>query len=307
MIRASLDVLIPHYEDPRGLRESLASVQVQDWPGRIRVIVADDGSEGASFAQAAEICEAFDAKSPHQISLLRRENNRGRPYTRNELLDASEASHIAWLDAGDTWSPTKLRHQFNYLSQMNHGGWDMVRTWITCDYYWIEGGDEPQRITQDVSGDQLQKLLTGSRLRAYLWTLLGSRESFMRTGYFDERLPRLQDLDYFVRFVRGGGKILRAWPEDAFATYYKSDVGRSAQQVYDAYGVILQKNQAALNNYPPALTRALKHRAAKLAARFARNNNDKLEFLKYELLGMSFKPVSTARGLAGKIARRLTS
>lgn len=307
MPRASLDVLIPHYQDPRGLRDSLASVALQDWRGRIRVVVADDGSDEAIFDEAASICNAFDRKSPHQIALLRCEENRGRPHTRNELLDASESSHIAWLDAGDTWSPAKLRHQFDYLSQMYYGGWDMSATWITCDYDWVEGGDEPKRVKQDVSGDQLQKLLTGSQLRAYLWTLLGTRESFLRTGYFDERLPRLQDLDYFVRFVRGGGKILRARPKDAFAIYYKSDVGRNSRQIYDAYGVILQKNRPALKNYPPALSRELKHRSAKLAARFARNNNDRLGFLKYELLGMSIKPVTTARRLAGRIVRRLTS
>ena len=307
MPRASLDVLIPHYQDPRGLAISLAAVRLQDWRGRTRVVVADDGSDGPAFDEAAEICDTFRLESPHEIVLLRREDNRGRPRTRNELLDAAEASHIAWLDAGDSWSPSKLRHQFDYLSQMYHGGWDMKRTWITCDYYWIEGGDEPKKVSQDVSGDQLQKLLTGSRLRAYLWTLLGSRDSFMKTGYFDERLPRLQDLDYFVRFVRGGGRILRVRSEDAFATYYKSDVGRSARQVHDAYGIILQKNRAALTNYPPALSRELKHRSAKLAARFARNNNDRLDFLKYELEGMALKPVSTVRALAGKIVRRLIS
>lgn len=306
MASSTLDVLIPHFEDPNGLQASLSSIALQDWRGRIRVVVADDGSSDEAFERVRRICEAVCGENQKFI-LLRRQNNRGRPYTRNELLDASESSHIAWIDAGDTWSPSKLRKQFECLSKIHHTGQDLSRIWITCDYFWVEEGAEPKKVVQDASGDQLRKLLVGSRLRAYLWTLLGTRESFLRTGYFDERLSRLQDLDYFIRFVRGNGEIRQVDADEALATYYKSDVGRSAQQIYDAYSIIMLKNQAALRNYPTEFTRELRFRSAKLAARFARNNNDRPAILKYEFLGALARPGDAAKKTVRKIVDRLTS
>lgn len=307
MASTSLDILIPHFEDPQGLSASLISVALQDWRGRLRVVVADDGSGDENFEHVEKICEEHRSKHHQPITLLRRTKNRGRPYTRNELLDASESAHIAWLDAGDIWSPSKLRQQFDYLSKVYHTGQDLSRTWVTCDYFWIEGGAKPKKVTQDVSGDQLQKLLIGSRLRAYLWTLLGTRESFLRTGYFDERMPRLQDLDYFIRFVRGNGKIISVEDEEALATYYKSDVGRSAQQVYDAFNIIILKNQAVLRNYPYSFSQELCYRSAKLAARFAHSNNDRSATLKYELLAMRAKPMASGKKFVRKVFDRLTS
>lgn len=303
----SLDVLIPHFQDPAGLRLSLDSVRSQSWKGRLRVIVADDGSDAGSFEQVQEICRAFEAGGDHRTLVLRRDANKGRPYTRNELLDASEAPHIAWLDAGDTWMPSKLQGQFDYLSQLYHGGRNLSDTWITCNYLWEEGGHEGRKVVQDVSGDQFRALMTGGRLRAYLWTLLGSRESFMRVGYFDDRLPRLQDLDYFVRFVRGGGKILKPRSDEALATYYKSDVGRNASDVYEAYNLIIDKNRPKLIQYAPSLTRDLRHKAAKLAARFALNNGDRSLRIRFELAAMKLKPVPAGRQLARKIVNRLTT
>lgn len=302
-----LDVLVPHFQDPAGLRLSLDSVYRQNWSGRLRVIVADDGSDANSFDQVQEICREFEADCDHKTLILRRDVNKGRPYTRNELLDASEALHVAWLDAGDTWAPSKLQQQFDYLSQLHHGGRNLSETWITCDYLWEESGHETRRVVQDVSGDQFKSLMTGDRLRAYLWTLLGTRDSFIRVGYFDNRLARLQDLDYFVRFVRGGGKILKPRVNEALASYYKSDIGRNASEVHEAYTLIIEKNHPKLIQYPRSLTRDLRHKAAKLAARFALNNGDRSLRLKYELKAMRLKPAPASKQLARKIVNRLTT
>lgn len=307
MKKPTLDVLVPHYQDPNGLQLSLLSIIDQEWKGRLRVIVADDGSDRENFDQVQSHCQDFQRLSAHQALILRRDKNKGRPYTRNELLDAADASHIAWLDAGDTWERTKLQCQFDYLSQMHYGGRNLQETWITCDYTWIEGNLDSRRVVQDISGDQFKNLMSGERLRAYLWTLLGTRESFTRVGYFDERLTRLQDLDYFVRFVRGGGKILKPRTNVGLATYYKNDIGRNANEVYAAYSTIIRKNTPQIIQYPRTFSKDLNYKAAKLAARFSMNNGDKSLRIKYELLGLTIKPVTTSKQVVRKIIDRLTS
>lgn len=307
MRNPTLDILIPHYQNSSGLRDSLKSINEQRWSGRLRVIVADDGSNEIEYHKARRLCDSFGLASNNKIELLRRTQNKGRPYTRNELLDHSEASHLAWLDAGDTWSPKKLETQFIYLSNMYGGDRDLSRTWITCDYSWVENGMEIEKITQNVSGDQIKALISGNGLRAYLWTLVGTRESFIKTGYFDERLARLQDLDYFIRFVRGGGKILKPRTDEPLAKYFKNDVGRDARQVYESYRIILDKNQPALRKYPRNFRLEMEYKAAKLAARFAKNNNEKLSAFKYELIGAKSCPLVATRQLAKKIIHRIVS
>jgi glycosyltransferase involved in cell wall biosynthesis len=270
-LKFTLDVLIPHFRDPDGLKASLESVAGQTWRGGLRVIVVDDGSPEAEFREAASHCEAFRMESGFDLVLLRNEDNLGRPRTRNRLLDAVEASHVAWLDAGDIWYPEKLRRQFNHLARLLYDGQDIDRVWVTCDYDWAQNGSI-RMVTQQTEGDQLQSLLIGAQLRAYLWTLLGTARAFRIAGHFDERLTRLQDLDYFVNFVRGGGRIVVAEQEGPLCCYFKSQFGRSAVEVKACYKLILAKNAPALKLRPPSLLSEVHYKANRLASRFAKAN-----------------------------------
>ncbi|WP_210527756.1 glycosyltransferase family 2 protein [Rubellimicrobium arenae] len=270
----ALDVLMPHYCHPLGLKQSLDSVARQTWRGRLRVIVVDDGSPEADFNLAKEHCDEFRRTSGFDLLLLRNETNLGRPKTRNRLLDAVEATHVAWLDAEDVWYPEKLALQFEHLARLEYQGVDINRMWVTCNYHWRQYG-RTTRVAQITSGDQLREILLGAKLRAYLWTLLGTAESFRIAGRFDERLPRLQDLDYFISFVRAGGRLSTPPGAGPLCRYYKSDVGRAASDVRDSYKLILAKNRPVLRRYPPELASKLHFKANWLGARFARANGHK--------------------------------
>lgn len=267
----ALDVLIPHYEDGPGLRASLASVAAQTWTGALRVVVLDDGSSPAALAEAEAACEAFRAAGGRDLVLLRHDGNRGRPAARNGLLAAVAAPHVAWLDAGDVWRPKKLGLQFERLARLREGGADPSRLWITCPYEIAEGG-RIRTHWQEVGGDQFRDLLRGEGLRAYLWTLLGTAESFRLAGRFDEGLPRLQDLDFFLAFLRAGGRLETVPGAEPLCRYEKSGLGRQAREVRACYGRILDRHAAALRDYPEAFAAELAARADWLAARFARAN-----------------------------------
>jgi hypothetical protein len=131
-----------------------------------------------------------------------------------------DASHIAWLDAGDVWYPDKLKLQFEHLARLAYHGLDIDTIWITCSYDWEQNG-QARHLRQQVNGDQLSELLSGAQLRAYLWTLLGTANAFRIAGYFDERLLRLQDLDYFVTFLRAGGRIETPLENKALCRYFQ--------------------------------------------------------------------------------------
>ncbi|WP_176559451.1 glycosyltransferase [Rubellimicrobium roseum] len=299
-----LDVLIPHYRDPAGLRSSLDSITQQTWGGRIRVVVVDDGSPEESFAEAEVECEHFRALGRHDLVLLRNDRNLGRPRTRNRLIDAIQSPYVAWLDAGDIWYPEKLTRQFEHLANLCLNGRDPNRIWVTCAYDWSQA-DKTRTLTQDTRGDQLRSLLIGSNLRAYLWTLLGTAEAFRIAGRFDERLPRLQDLDYFINFVRAGGQISSPRGREGLCCYFKSHLGRNAAEIHACYKLILAKNAPALKRYPPSLASELHYKAARLASQFAKSNDRPYAATLFLLRGALGSPRHTARMVVGLARRRL--
>ncbi|WP_136683132.1 glycosyltransferase family 2 protein [Falsirhodobacter xinxiangensis] len=276
----ALDVLIPHYCDPDGLKRSLDSVAEQTWRGRMRVIVVDDGSPDHDALAAQTHCDAFAATTPFAVLFERNPKNLGRPRTRNRLLDLTDATHVAWLDAGDIWYPDKTARQFAHLDSLTAQGVDISSVWVTCTYDWEQHG-KARTLSQRVGGDQVLELLVGDHFRAYLWTLLGTAEAFRIAGRFDERLPRLQDLDYFLRFVRGGGRIETAPGRRALCRYFKSDIGRNAAEVHACYKLILAKNAPAISRYPRALSSKLHYKANRLASRFAYSNGDRIGAARY--------------------------
>ena len=278
---ATLDVLIPHFRDPAGLAKSLCSIATQNWTGNLRVLVLDDGSSEGVFSQVQKTVERF----PRAISLLRNEENVGRPKARNRLLAASDAPYIAWLDAGDTWHVDKLRIQFEHLRRLEYTGCDIHRVWITCHYQWIVEGAKPRMRHQKIEGDQLESLLIGDDLRAYLWTLLGRREAFQAAGLFDEQLLRLQDLDFFIRFVRAGGNIEVPPARVPLCDYYKSDVGRDHVQVSKSAERIFQKNRSIYEKYGQDFVNRALWKNARLSARFANHNNARGASIYYLLRG----------------------
>ncbi|PTQ74997.1 glycosyltransferase family A protein [Celeribacter persicus] len=281
-----LDVLIPHYNDAAALDMTLQSIEAQSWKGKLRAIVMDDGSDKEELAHAEKVI----LNSALKIEFMKSPENRGRPVTRNKLLAAADARFIAWLDAGDVWYKHKLQDQFNTIYQCVYAGEDLNRIWVTCNYDWQWMGRKRRKVTQTTSGDQLKNLFVGDRLRAYLWTLLGTRESFNLVGGFDERLPRLQDLDYFISFVRGGGRLVNTGQSEPLCCYFKSDVGRNAQEIRDCYDTIFNKHGPALGRYGHGFRRRSHAKADFVAARFAENNKRPLMALKFWLQAFGSDP-----------------
>ncbi len=281
-MKPALDVLLPHYQDPAGLKLSLASIAAQTWGGSMRVIIVDDGSSEADRIAAEAHAHDFARDSGLDMLFLVNPKNLGRPKTRNRLLDAVEADHVAWLDAGDIWYPHKLEVQFNHLSRLRMAGEDIDRLWVAGAYDWQQVGSASIRtLQQQVQGNQVLELLDGGNLRAYLWTLLGTAQAFRIAGRFDERLPRLQDLDYFLHFVRAGGKLVTPSDRRGLCCYFKSDIGRNAREVHACHMLILAKMQPVIQTQPPALRSKLYYKANRLAARFAQSNGNQMLRLRY--------------------------
>lgn len=295
---ADVDILIPHFRDLDGLAASLRSVCLQSHHGKKRIVIVDDGSDSAIYQQLQNTVSLID----EEVVLLRNEVNRGRPYTRNRLLDAVESPYLAWLDSGDIWYQDKLELQFKRFQELQALGDDGSGTWLTCDYDWRWVGQAAELVEQHVDTDQLKELFLGKKLRAYLWSVLCPSPSFKSLGWFDERLPRLQDLDMFVRFVASGGRLdkPRLPTPRALCVYEKSDLGRNARQINQCNQLIFEKYGSLYNKYGSSFVRQTRVNSELVAARFAKNNSEPRLAAWFVARAIAIDPLRAARQVIKK-------
>lgn len=265
---SAISILIPHYNDPAGLALTLASIESQTWKGPRTVLVCDDGSSNDNRCRLDSVI----ARSSERIVLLANDKNRGRPYTRNRLLDAADGHFLTWCDSGDEFYPRKLQVQLDTLFRADARGYGRP-VWCVCDYtmHWV--GGKPKRGRQRVEGDQIGNLLT-STLRAYLFTAMGTTESFRNVGYFDEDLPRLQDLDFFLRFAEKDGLFIGTISDESLCVYHKSDVGKDGDLIAACFERIYRKHAGLLLQRSRRYRRNRRHDLHMLAARFSASNGD---------------------------------
>jgi len=265
----TLSILVPHFEDLEGLALSLASVRAQTWKGRQEIVICDDGSSSANLRRLRQL---LDQPGNEDVRLLCNTTNRGRPYTRNVLLDAAEGKYTAWLDSGDEWYPPKTERQLEVLFQ-HHWSAPGAPAWCTCHYDWQWQGGRKKLRVQAVRGDPVDNLLRCT-LASYLWTTLARTEHYRQVGYFDLDLPRLQDLDFFLRFASKGGIFLLPDTKSALCVYHKSDVGRDASEILRCYRRVFETNRSQLLRFSRRYRRNRTLHMYLHAARFAKNNRD---------------------------------
>jgi hypothetical protein len=206
------------------------------------------------------------------------------------LLDAIDSKYVAWLDAGELWYPEKLQFQFDRIRELDRLGVDTSRTWITCTYDSAWPNEKPKSKKQHVNGEQLKKLLIGSQLRAYLWTILSPSDTYNEIGYFDERLSRLQDLDYFIRFVRLGGSIEVPRTSEPLCFYSKTGHGQDADEVFRCHSLLINKYKATYQRYGRKFLKNRLYNGAALAHRFARHSGNNAEKAIYWMLAARYRP-----------------
>lgn len=284
-----LSILVPHYNDPRGFELSLRSIEAQTWTGSREIIVCDDGSKPAQLDRLEAIC----ASTTERVRLLKNDQNRGRPFTRNVLLDAADGKYTAWLDSGDEWYPDKIQQQMSGLYRARYRDFDKI-AWCTCHYDWQWAGAKKRLRKQDVEGDQIGNMFFGS-LGAYLWGIMGTTASFKAVGYFDLNLPRLQDLDFFLRFLSKGGMLVLPPTPEPLVVYHKSDIGKDGTQVLNCFKYVLDKHAPLLMTRSRRFRRNRRFHIYMHAARFTNNNDDPLRTALYLGRSALYNPIAFTR------------
>jgi GT2 family glycosyltransferase len=199
-----LSVVIPVYDRQAQCERALRSVLGQNVKD-MEIIVVDDFS-ASPFSLRADI-----ATDP-RIRVLRHDTNRGAGQARDTGVAGSRGEWIAFLDSDDYWLPGTLAPRLELAERAYAASADPMVAYAAG--FVLErksSGRNDARIP--VASADLKDFLSGCWF-AHGSTALLRREAFGRVGPADPGLRRLEDFDWFVRFVSMGGR-LDVWPHIA--------------------------------------------------------------------------------------------
>src|SRR5207245_2440853 len=103
-------VVIPCYRCGQTIRRAVESV-VGQTVRPLEVILVDDDSGDDTARVLGQIQEEFGK----WVRILRLPKNRGAAGARNFGWEAAKGKYVAFLDADDSWLPTKIEHQLSFM------------------------------------------------------------------------------------------------------------------------------------------------------------------------------------------------
>lgn len=282
---ADITVCIPAYNAERDIDRSVRSVAEQVVDANVEILVYNDGSTDGTLAELERLQREFPT-----IRVLHDPVNRGRPYARNQLLDGASGRFLTWHDADDVKYPGMLAAQLSELRQVeDEGGIEALSGVLvyTAFHRWWEHNDSPRFIDFVEPADPMRALLS-ARFDAYLWLTMGLAATYRAAGPFDEKMPRLQDLAYFIRFAELGGRFRHVTEKAPLCVYHKTDGGRSSNDVWKCWTRIWRTNRHHFTSYGMVNARNWRRHHYRVARRFAKANGDAFVWRKIALFEIVF-------------------
>jgi glycosyl transferase family 2 len=188
-----VSVILPTHQRPDLVRESIASVVAQDYPGDIECIVVHD-------REAADPSLAELARPGRSVTVTTNTRTPGLPGARNTGLGVATGAFLAGCDDDDVWHPGKLRLQLTRL--LGDPGLLAVGSGMRLMLPSGKITEWPGRA--DVINYRL--LLRNRVKELHSSTLVMRREAVDRAGLYDEDLPGGygEDYDWVLRLARSG-------------------------------------------------------------------------------------------------------
>lgn len=111
-----VSIIMPSFNSAQTIIESIESVQQQSYQNW-ELLITDD----CSTDKTIEIVNQYAAQDP-RIKLFLNKTNSGAAVARNNSIDKSKGTFLAFLDSDDLWYTNKIATQINYFINNKHVG-----------------------------------------------------------------------------------------------------------------------------------------------------------------------------------------
>lgn len=189
-----LSVVIPARNAAATLARSIASARAQTMPP-FEIIVVDD----ASIDSTAAVARAAGGALTRVLCLPVRQ---GAAAARNHGVEAARGDLVAFLDADDTWDPSKTARQIEVMVSQP------ATTFCACRARHVAAdgtllGQIHQGVPVAQGPDAWRSLLAESFVATPC--VLARRDAILDAGGFDPALPVAEDQDLWIRLALAGG------------------------------------------------------------------------------------------------------
>ncbi len=242
MVFQSISVVIPTYNRENTIKRAVDSAFRQNYPGKMEIIVVDDGSTDGTVEYLEEIYGS-------QIRVIRLNHNSGANYARNTGIENAHFELIAFLDADDEWHENKLRVE---VQRLNEESADI----IACGYMEYDGNNKPLKYPRYPIDHTrfLDQIFEDN----FVCTpgVVGKKVCFDNCK-FDTNMPRLQDWDLSIRLAQ---QFKFIFIDDClFNHYIQSDsITKKPKAGRDAVKLIMEKNADYLEKHDYQMMRMFK-------------------------------------------------
>lgn len=238
---AEVSVILPTYNRAEILPRSINSLIQQTYPD-LEIVVVDD----ASTDDTESVVKSFN---DNRIKYIKHDDNRGANVARNTGISQSTGEYIAFQDSDDVWLPHKIQRQVEVFQQSGPEI-GLVSTGV-CRVW-------PDYQTDYLPGDQWKKqdFMKSLIQNNFIPTQAAMirRECVQRMGDFDNKLPRLQDWEMWIRLSKEYNFEL----VDETLVVKNMDVDELSYSRQDAdhpraLELIIKRHKEIFSRYPDAL------------------------------------------------------
>ncbi len=208
-----ISVIIPAYNASEFIGETLDSIFAQTFTN-FEVILINDGSPDT--ADLERVLQGYASN----LCYLKQENQ-GAAAARNTGLRAANGEFIAFLDADDTWLPTFLEKQMEFLQNSN-------ADFVFCDALLVGDTSLAGRTfmqMQPSRGAATPENLLSVKVTVLTSTVVARKSPIFEVGLFDETIRRGHDFDLWLRLAKHGTRF--AYHGDVLARHRIVESGLS--------------------------------------------------------------------------------
>lgn len=187
-----ISCIIPTYKRSDSLMRAVNSILNQTHKD-LEVIIVDDNEPNDEYSLIVQ--EKLNNFVDRRLKYLQQKRHINGAAARNFGVEHSQGQFIAFLDDDDEWMTDKLEKQISVLRDLDPS-YGAVSSLTTI---YING--KKIRTTPPYNETGLHKKVLEHSVSIFTGTVLFRKDSLDKTGYFDTKLERHQDLQLFTDFL----------------------------------------------------------------------------------------------------------